>query len=457
MAIETTCPHCRKSFRLKSDNAVGRKVRCPGCSQHFVIQAKVEAPAPASPQSFAGEPITSDDSPYALNDLADAAASERQAQGQAPVFAPPVKPLRPVVVNKPKRSANYSDASTSSDSSSWLSTAITILVVIAAILYALSFAVPKLKAYYAIVMLLASVACYFWGLLGMLITPFREAVIQGLACCFVPFYGIYYLISRWGTMKWWFLRTLTGVILLIITNVSLMDFAEFKKEYADRVDAAKNQPMPIAPNRQNVQPAPTPVPASPRTAQNVPDFSARRQMRMIEEPRTLSLKSTPEQDAKLEAIARNWKTAGGYDLISALQGGPKQMENGVMLLPRWQRYMTSERFVPPVTFKAIVMNDNKDFRFGFAADEIIFNWEMRQDEFRVGGGPANGRHKPGAGQLPVGVWVGIEWVVKPDEMIVYVDGEERYRTQADFSRINMPLTVWSQNGVSALRELKVVK
>lgn len=454
MAIETTCPHCRKSFRLKSDNAVGRKVRCPSCSQHFVIQAKVEAPAPASPQSFAGEPITSDDS---LNDLADAAASERQAQGQAPVFAPPAKPLRPVVVNKPKRSANYSDASTSSDSSSWLSTAITILVVIAAILFAISFVVPKVKLYYAIVMLLASVTCYLWGILGMLITPFREAVVQGLAVCFVPFYGIYYLISRWGAMKRPFLRTLTGVIMLIVTNVSVVDFGAIQKRVEARAAAANNNSMPVASDRQNVQRAPTPVPASPRTAPNVPDFSARRQMRMVEEPRTLSLKSTPEQDAKLEAIARNWKTAGGYDLISALQGGPKQMESGVMMLPRWQRYMTSERFVPPVTFKAIVMNDNKDFRFGFAADEIIFNWEMRHDEFRVGGGPANGRHKPGAGQLPVGVWVGIEWVVKPDEMIVYVDGEERYRTQADFSRINMPLTVWSQNGVSALRELKVVK
>ncbi len=161
-------------------------------------------------------------------------------------------------------------------------------------------------------------------------------------------------------------------------------------------------------------------------------------------------------DVKLKAIVANWKTDGiTEDIVPLLQGDPNHVQNDIKILFPNQKYITCKKFKPPVTFRAILMTDGKDIRMAHAADEIIFNWEMNQNEFRIGGGPADGRHKPNVGRLPNNEWVGIEWVIKSDEMVIYVDGTERYRTQADFSNINEPFTIWSHNGTSTLQELTV--
>ena len=52
--------------------------------------------------------------------------------------------------------------------------------------------------------------------------------------------------------------------------------------------------------------------------------------------------------------------------------------------------------------------------------------------------------------MPTNEWLGIELVVLPREMVLYVDGKERYRTAADFSGVNAPLAVWTV-GTSVLQ------
>jgi hypothetical protein len=110
-----------------------------------------------------------------------------------------------------------------------------------------------------------------------------------------------------------------------------------------------------------------------------------------------------------------------------------------------------------VAFRVIAMTDGKDIRFAHAADYIIFNWEMNADEFRIDGGPAGGKHKPGAGRIAANQWVGIELIVLPNEFVIYVDGKERFRHQADFTQINKPLTITSHRGVMKIKSVEVVR
>jgi hypothetical protein len=65
---------------------------------------------------------------------------------------------------------------------------------------------------------------------------------------------------------------------------------------------------------------------------------------------------------------------------------------------------------------------------------------------RVDGGPADGRHKVGAGSVPAGRYVTISWIVTPTHQAIYVDGELRFEHDGDYSRINNYVTVFPTNG-----------
>ena len=60
------------------------------------------------------------------------------------------------------------------------------------------------------------------GFVWILITAFRESSSQGLLCMFVPFYEIYYVITRWSDTKKPFIIGLVGVIVLVIGIVALV-------------------------------------------------------------------------------------------------------------------------------------------------------------------------------------------------------------------------------------------
>src|SRR5207244_2783805 len=69
-----------------------------------------------------------------------------------------------------------------------------------------SFAIPPVL----IVVLMATVAG-FWHL----IIAFQEGPMCGLLCLFVPFYSLYYLITRWDETQRPFFLNLAGAFLLI--------------------------------------------------------------------------------------------------------------------------------------------------------------------------------------------------------------------------------------------------
>jgi len=110
------------------------------------------------------------------------------------------------------------------------------------------------------------------------------------------------------------------------------------------------------------------------------------------------------------------------------------------------RLNTPQSYRPPVEIKVVAKTDSTNLRLAYAADQIIFNWEMNRSQLRVDGGPADGLHKPGAGNIPVGKYVTIRWVVTSAHQAIYVDGSLRFEHDGDYSHINRPVSVFPANG-----------
>ena len=110
------------------------------------------------------------------------------------------------------------------------------------------------------------------------------------------------------------------------------------------------------------------------------------------------------------------------------------------------RFTTRQTYRPPVEIKVIAKTDSTNLRLAYAADQIIFNWEENPTQLRVDGGPADGLHKDGAGQIPAGKYVTVKWVVTTTNQAIYVDGTLRYEHAGDYSQINRPVSVFPASG-----------
>jgi hypothetical protein len=133
----------------------------------------------------------------------------------------------------------------------------------------------------------------------------------------------------------------------------------------------------------------------------------------------------------------------GREHISALvgdHGGPpvKLRKNGSI--------STKASFTPPVDITIEAKTDSTNIRLAYAADQVIFNWEVNSDELRVDGGPAARMHKMGAGRIPVNKYVTIRWLVTPTKQTLYVDGEQRFEHAGDYSKLDRPLKISSAVG-----------
>ena len=117
-----------------------------------------------------------------------------------------------------------------------------------------------------------------------------------------------------------------------------------------------------------------------------------------------------------------------------------------LVLQDGDRLSTPGIFKPPVEITIVAKTDSTDLRIGYTADQVIFNWELDQEQLRVDGGPANGLHKPGAGSIPRGKFVTIRWSVTPGHEAIYVDDELRFEHDGDYSGINKCVTVFPAAG-----------
>ena len=116
---------------------------------------------------------------------------------------------------------------------------------------------------------------------------------------------------------------------------------------------------------------------------------------------------------------------------------------------------TPGTFQPPVEITIVAKTDSHNLRMAYAADQVIFNWEDNPHELRVDGGPANGLHKAGAGEIPAGKYVAIRWVVTANKQAIYVDNKLRYEHQGDYSQINRAVSVFPVDSKVTVKSIQV--
>ncbi len=112
-------------------------------------------------------------------------------------------------------------------------------------------------------------------------------------------------------------------------------------------------------------------------------------------------------------------------------------------------------FRPPVDITIVAKTSATNLRMGYAADQVIFNWEANGSELRVDGGPANGQHRPGMGAIPPNQYVTIRWVVTPRSQAIYVNGGLRFRHDGNYSQIDRPVSVFTYRSTVTVKSVSV--
>jgi hypothetical protein len=133
----------------------------------------------------------------------------------------------------------------------------------------------------------------------------------------------------------------------------------------------------------------------------------------------------------------SWEAHMSPDSITSYHG---------IVLQGNDRLSTPGTFHPPVAISIVAKTDSNNLRLSYAADQVIFNWEVNPTQLRIDGGPADGLHTDGAGAIPAGKFVTIRWVVTPHHQAIYVDNQLRFEHTGDYSDLNRCVSVFPALG-----------
>lgn len=120
--------------------------------------------------------------------------------------------------------------------------------------------------------------------------------------------------------------------------------------------------------------------------------------------------------------------------------------NKPIVLTGDQRLESPQALRPPVEITLVAKTDSTNLRIGYAADQVVFNWEVDPNQLRVDGGPANGLHQMGEGNIPVNKYVTVKWLVSTTNQTIYVNGQRRFEHEGDYSEINRRAAVFPAEG-----------
>jgi serine/threonine protein kinase len=126
-----------------------------------------------------------------------------------------------------------------------------------------------------------------------------------------------------------------------------------------------------------------------------------------------------------------------------------------MVLQKNDRFISAEKFTPPVEFTLVVKTHKDDLRLAYAAKQVIFNWEKSQDELRIDNDPGGARHVPGMGRIPEDTFVTIQWRIMPHMQSISVDGKRRLLHFGDYSKVDNPLEIFPLNHAVTIKSAKV--
>ncbi|WP_038168892.1 hypothetical protein [Verrucomicrobium sp. BvORR106] len=144
--------------------------------------------------------------------------------------------------------------------------------------------------------------------------------------------------------------------------------------------------------------------------------------------------------------------AAGYTehLGSLMEGG----RGALRKIEGNETLTTLASFKPPVDIVIEGKTNSDNLRITYAG-RFIFNWEITRTQLRVSGGPADGKHKAGAGVIPTNKFVTIRWVVTPKKQTLFVDGQPRYEHEGDYSTIESPVSISTYNAAVTIKSIRV--
>lgn len=129
-------------------------------------------------------------------------------------------------------------------------------------------------------------------------------------------------------------------------------------------------------------------------------------------------------------------------------------KNLPIVLKKGESISTLASFKPPVEIEVVAKIEKLDLRLGYAADQLIFNWERRPDELRIDGGPADRIYTPMMGEFPQRKFAVIRWRVDKDRQTIWVDGKQRFEHQGDYSEIDRPVSILAYGSEATVQSLK---
>jgi hypothetical protein len=293
MTIVFSCANCGKRFEVDRGVA-GKKAKCKQCGHIFLIPTpRAVEPQPAGRRSssrldeedsWAAAAAPKAEDPFDRFGLDELMPAPRPpATTYAPSYADDEEPPAPKRIGPaPSRPGRESPGSR------WDSGRREFWDGIPGQMYMVMFGAVAFTAVLAIVipstgMLLMIAAgasfliLWLYAVLGMLVLPWQESAACGLMCMFVPFYALYYLITRWDTMKGPFLSGLAayGIVMVAAIGLPAVNAARMaaqraaaREQFAQPVEAVDDDAPAVAEDAADEPPA---IPAPRR-----PAFGARR-------------------------------------------------------------------------------------------------------------------------------------------------------------------------------------
>jgi len=148
---------------------------------------------------------------------------------------------------------------------------------------------------------------------------------------------------------------------------------------------------------------------------------------------------------------------GVPNLLSTMQGD-HATDGDLFVINERQRLITKDTFPVPSDIHVVVMTNKDEIRLAYGCDEMIFGWSDDHYQFRVGGGPASGQHKPNAGTVSPNKWYDIELKTTNKDMTIFVEGKQWQHLVGDFSGINDPVTIFTHgDAILKIKSVTVTK
>ncbi len=262
MRLSFNCPKCRKEYTV-DDKLAGRKSRCSVCGETFRIPSQ-SAPTPRSSSASWDEPVAffevvEDDPPRSFK-------SAREEPVPFEEELPPPPRVAPIDFRKKPTAKKRQD----DESPLWLLSIkillgsglgvllIAVLLISTGLIDLVGFAVIAWGLVFLV--FLASLVAMMVGTIGMLVLTARESIVCLLLSLFVPFYSLYYLITRWRTMRGpWGLSFSAYLVMIVMSLVMARMNTQRHAGFVGARVAAEGRPgvpVPPPPGAPSFDPAP---------------------------------------------------------------------------------------------------------------------------------------------------------------------------------------------------------